>query len=68
MAPQFQTAWFNKGDYLAQKGSDAAKAGNAKAARVAYAGARAAYQKAIVLDSISASGQEAEQQLSQLPR
>jgi tetratricopeptide (TPR) repeat protein len=66
-SPQFQTAWFNKGNYLAEKGSQADKAGNAKAAKVAYAGARAAYEKAIALDPGSSSGQQAKQQLSALP-
>jgi hypothetical protein len=66
-SPEFQTAWFNKGNYLAEKGSQADKAGNAKAANAAYAGARAAYQKAVDLDSSSSSGQQARQQLSALP-
>jgi hypothetical protein len=66
-SPDFQTAWFNKGNYLAEKASQAEKAGNAKAARTAYAGARAAYQKAIALDPSSSSGQQARQQLSSLP-
>ena len=65
--PEFQTAWFNKGNYLSQKASQADTAGNAKAARVAYAGARVAYQKAIALDPNSSSGQQAKQQLSALP-
>jgi hypothetical protein len=66
-SPEFQTAWFNKGNYLAEKANQADKAGNAKAARVAYAGARAAYQKAIDLDPNSSDGQQAKQQLSALP-
>ena len=66
-SPEFQTAWFNKGNYLAQKAGDADTAGNAKAAKAAYAGARAAYQKAIDLDPKSSSGQQAQQQLSALP-
>jgi len=66
-SPGFQTAWFNKGNYLATKGSQASKAGDTKAAKAAYAGARTAYQKAISLDPTSSSGQEAQQQLSKLP-
>jgi hypothetical protein len=66
-SPEFQTAWFNKGNYLAEKASQADTAGTAKAAKVAYAGARAAYQKAIALDPKSSSGQQAQQQLSALP-
>ena len=65
--PEFQTAWFNKGNYLSEKGSQAEKAGNAKAAKAAYAGARAAYEKAIALDPNSSSGQQAKQELSSLP-
>jgi tetratricopeptide (TPR) repeat protein len=66
-SPEFQTAWFNKGNYLAEKASQADKAGNAKSAKAAYAGARVAYQKAIDLDPSSSSGQQAQQQLSGLP-
>ncbi len=66
-APEFQTAWFNKGNYLAEKASQADSAGNPKAAKAAYVGARAAYQKAIDLDPSSSSGQQAKQQLSALP-
>ena len=66
-SPEFQTAWFNKGNYLAEKAGQADKAGNAKSAQAAYAGARVAYQKAIDLDPSSSSGQQAQQQLSALP-
>jgi hypothetical protein len=66
-SPEFQTAWFNKGNYLAEQASQADKAGNAKAAKTAYAGARVAYRKAISLDPTSSSGQQAQQQLSALP-
>jgi hypothetical protein len=66
-SPDFQTAWFNKGNYLAEKASQADKAGSAKAAKAAYAGARVAYQKAIDLDPGSSSGQQAQAQLSALP-
>jgi hypothetical protein len=66
-SPRFQTAWFNKGNYLAEKGSGLDKAGNAKAAKAAYASARTAYQKAISLGATTDSGQQAQQQLDQLP-
>ena len=66
-SPEFQTAWFNKGNYLAEKAGQADKAGNDTAAKAAYAGARVAYQKAIDLDPSSSSGQQAQQQLGGLP-
>jgi hypothetical protein len=67
-SPQFQTAWFNKGNYLAEKGRQTTQAGDAKAAKAAYAGARVAYQKAIDLGSATSSGQQAKQQLGKLPK
>ena len=67
-SPQFQTAWFNKGNYLAEKARQAEQADNAKAAKTAYADARKAYQKAVDLDPSSASGQQAEEQLGALPQ
>lgn len=67
-SPQFQTAWLNKGIYLAEKGRQADENGNSKAAKAAYSGARAAFQKAIGLDPASSPGQQAKQQLSALPQ
>jgi hypothetical protein len=67
-SPDFQTGWFNKGNYLAEKARQAEQAGNAKAAKTAYADASTAYQKAIDLDPASSSGQQAKQQLSELPQ
>ena len=67
-SPSFQTAWFNKGNYLAEKAKQAGQAGDTKTAKTAYAGARAAYQKAISLDPASSSGQEAKQRLDKLPK
>ena len=67
-SPQFVTAWFNKGNYFAEKASQAEQAGSAEAAKEAYAEARAAYQKAVDVDPGSASGQQAKQRLSELPQ
>jgi tetratricopeptide (TPR) repeat protein len=66
-SPEFQTAWFNKGNYLAEQARTAAEAGQDKAAAEAYAAARVAYQKAVDLDPASSSGQSAKAQLDQLP-
>jgi hypothetical protein len=67
-SPDFQTAWFNKGNYLAEQARQAEQAGKTKKAKTAYAGASAAYQKAVDLDPASSSGQQAKQQLSELPQ
>jgi hypothetical protein len=67
-SPQFVTAWFNKGNYLAERARQADTAGNAAAAKKAYAEARVAYQKAVDLDPGSASGQQAKQRISELPQ
>ncbi len=67
-SPQFQTAWFNKGNYLSDKAKLAEQDGDSKAAEAAYAGARVAYQKAVDLDPNSSSGQQAKQRLSELPQ
>ena len=49
-SPEFQTAWFNKGNYLAEKARQADEDGDAKTAKAAFADARVAYQKAVSLD------------------
>jgi predicted negative regulator of RcsB-dependent stress response len=67
-SPEFQTAWFNKGNYLSDKARLAEQSGDKQAAKAAYAGARAAYQKAVDLDATSSSGQQAAQRLSELPQ
>jgi tetratricopeptide (TPR) repeat protein len=67
-SPQFQTAWFNKGNYLAERARQSEKNGASKAAARDYADARIAYQKAVDLDPASSSGQQAKQSLSELPQ
>ncbi|HEX5642589.1 MAG TPA: hypothetical protein VFZ86_09670 [Thermoleophilia bacterium] len=65
--PTFQTGWFNKGNYLAEKARIAEQDGSAKVAKAAYADARAAYEKAVALGADSASGQQAQQRMDALP-
>jgi tetratricopeptide (TPR) repeat protein len=67
-SPSYQTAWFNKGNFLTQKATDASNAGDDSGAKKAYAQAKAAYQKAIDLGPSTSSGQQAKEQLSQLPK
>jgi len=67
-SPQFQTAWFNKGNYLAERARQADEAGENKAADQDFAAARVAYQKAVDLDPGSASGQSAKAELDKLPQ
>jgi Double zinc ribbon len=67
-APTFQTAWFNKGNYLAEKARQAGQNGDSKGAKTIYAGARTAYQKAIQLGASTETGQQAQQRLDALPK
>jgi hypothetical protein len=67
-SPTFQTAWFNKGNYLSEKARQAEEDGDAKTAKAAYADARVAYEKAVALGADSASGQQAQQRLDALPQ
>ena len=67
-APEFQTAWFNKGNYLAEKARQAEQDGDAAAAKAANADARVAYEKAVALGADTASGQQAQQRLDALPQ
>jgi hypothetical protein len=67
-SPTFQTAWFNKGNYLSEKARQAGKAGNAKDAKATYTQARAAYEKAIALGATTATGAQAQQRLDALPK
>ena len=67
-SPEFQTAWFNKGNYLAQRARQADEAGENKAADQDFAAARVAYQKAVDLDPGSASGQSSKAELDKLPQ
>ena len=55
-SPEFQTAWFNKGNYLAEKARQAEQDGDAKVAKAAYADARVAYEKAVALGADDAFG------------
>ena len=67
-SPDFQTAWFNKGNYLAERARQAEEAGEKKAADRDVAAARVVYQKAVDLDPGSASGRSAQAQLDELPQ
>jgi tetratricopeptide (TPR) repeat protein len=67
-SPEFQSAWFNKGNYLAEKARQAEQDGDAKAAKTTYADARVAYEKAVALGADTASGQQAQQRLDALPQ
>jgi hypothetical protein len=67
-SPEFQTAWFNKGNYLAERARLAEEDGGAQAAEKDYAAARVAYQKAVDLDPESPSGQSANEHLGTLPQ
>jgi hypothetical protein len=66
-SPKFQTAWFNKGNYLTDRAKLAEQNDQKKAADTAYAQARAAYQKAVELGASTETGQQAQQRLSELP-
>ena len=67
-SPTFQTGWFNKGNYLSEQARQAEQDGDAQAAKAAYADARVAYEKAVSLGADSASGQQAQQRLDELPQ
>jgi hypothetical protein len=65
--PEFQTAWFNKGNYLSHEARITEQMGDAKAAKKLYAQARQAYLKAVALDPKSEVGKEADGRLQDLP-
>ena len=67
-SPEFQTAWFNKGNYLAEKARQAEQDGDAEVAKAANADARVAYEKAVALGADTPSGQQAQQRLDALPQ
>ena len=67
-SPAFQTAWFNKGNYLSEKARLSGQAGNTKDAKATYAQARAAYEKAIALGATTTTGAQAQQRLDALPK
>ncbi len=67
-SPDFQTGWFNKGNYLAERARHAEQDGDAKAAEAAYDDARAAFRKAVSLGADTSSGQQAQSRLDELPQ
>jgi tetratricopeptide (TPR) repeat protein len=67
-SPEFQTAWFNKGNYLVERARHAEREGDTKAATAAYRDARGAFAKAVSLGPGTASGQQAQQRLDELPQ
>ena len=64
--PDFQSAYFNKGNYLAHQGRIAEQNGDSEAAAAATAGAKAAYAKAVSIDPQSDVGKAADEQLRAL--
>ena len=67
-SPGFQTGWFNKGNYLMETARLAEQDGDTKAAAATYDDARVAFEKAVSLGSGTASGQQAQQRLDELPQ
>lgn len=65
--PEFQTGWFNKGNYLAHEARLAERMKRTKDAKKLYAQARQAYLKAVALDPKSDVGKEADARLKDLP-
>jgi hypothetical protein len=65
--PEFQTGWFNKGNYLAHEARFAERMKRTKDAKKLYAQAREAYLKAVALDPKSDVGKEADARLKDLP-
>lgn len=65
--PEFQTAWFNKGNYLTHEARISEQMGTAGDAKKLYEKARQAYVKAIALDPKSEVGKEADSRLQDLP-
>ena len=66
--PNFQTGWFNKGNYLTHEARITEQMGDKKAAKKMYADAREAYLKAIAIDPKSEVGKEAESRLADIPK
>jgi hypothetical protein len=66
--PNFQTGWFNKGNYLTHEARITEQMGDKKAAKKMYAAAREAYLKAIAIDPKSEVGKEAEKRLADIPK
>jgi hypothetical protein len=64
--PDFQNAFFNKGNYLAHKARIAEQQGDDKATKEAEAAAKTAYAKAVAIDPDSDAGKAADEQLQAL--
>lgn len=64
--PKFQTAWFNKGNFLAHEARITEQMGDAKKAKRLFAEARQAYLKAVALDPQSEVGKEADRRVKAL--
>ncbi len=64
--PEFQTAWFNKGNYLAHEARITEQMGDAKEAKRLFREARQAYLKAVALDPASEVGKEADRRVKAL--
>jgi hypothetical protein len=65
--PEFQTGWFNKGNYLAHEARITEQTGDAKAAKKLYEEARQAYLRAVAIDPASDVGKEADKRLKDIP-
>lgn len=66
-SPDFQTAWFNKGNYLTHEARITEQMGDKKEAKKLYEEARQAYTKAVSIDPASEVGKEADSRLQDLP-
>ena len=66
--PNFQTGWFNKGNYLTHEAGISERMGDKKAAGKYYAQAREAFLKAIAIDPKSDVGKEAQNRLADIPK
>jgi hypothetical protein len=66
--PDFQTAWYNKGNFLSHSARFAEQSGDKKQRDKLYAQAREAYTKAVAIDPSSDVGKQADTALQQLPK
>ena len=66
--PDFQTGWFNKGNFLAHKARQAEAMKQTKDAKEFYAQAREAYLKAVAIDPASEVAKEADARLAEIPK
>jgi hypothetical protein len=65
--PDFQTGWFNKGNFLAHQARQAEAMNQKKDAKRFYAESREAYLKAVAIDPESEVGKEADARLAEIP-